>query len=359
MGAYLGMGFAGSGIGMEEQSLLLLSGAVPVSPQVDTAGWNALRRYVLTLAPEKVPVDEARPARYETLELLQARSLSELGSERAVVTGLNWDERAGNFRVGTYNGQTLTWPEAMPSPLPKLTFPVSQQVRYGDMHYVLEVGVFIPNETEYGVLHRYGPDGSHDTLATGLRRTVDLQVADLNGDEQPEFIICEYGNLQGRLTLLINGEKRTLLDVPGTIRTQVRDLNKDGRPDIIVLAAQGNEGVFALYQQANGSFQQRQLIRLPPIYGTSWFELLDYDGDGDQDVVLVNGDNADYSHFLKPYHGLRLYLNDGQNNFTKVAFVPLYGATRVVAHDFDEDGDYDFSVTAFFADREREPAASF
>ncbi|MEL7162684.1 MAG: VCBS repeat-containing protein, partial [Bacteroidota bacterium] len=291
--------------------------------------------------------------------LLRSRSLSGLGDEPAIITGLNWDERAGTFRIGTYGGVTLTWPEKEPAPLATLAFPVSQQVRVGEALYVLEVGEFNPSETDYGILHHYGPEGSHDTLATGLRRAVDLQVADLDGDDRPEFILCEYGNLRGRLTLLTKGEKVSLLDVPGAIRTQVSDLNGDGRPDIVALVAQGDEGVYILYQTENGGFHPQRVLRLPPIYGTSWFELLDYDGDGDQDLVVVNGDNADYSNFLKPYHGLRLYLNDGQNAFTEAAFIPLYGATRVVAHDFDEDGDYDFAVTAYFPDWEREPAAGF
>ncbi|MEL7162243.1 MAG: hypothetical protein AAFN92_15915, partial [Bacteroidota bacterium] len=55
MGVYLGLGFAGTGIGMEEQSQLLLSGTVPTQARVDTATWRAIRQYVLNLAPAAAP----------------------------------------------------------------------------------------------------------------------------------------------------------------------------------------------------------------------------------------------------------------------------------------------------------------
>ena len=70
------------------------------------------------------------------------------------------------------------------------------------------------------------------------------------------------------------------------------------------------------------------MLRFSPVYGTSWFEMIDYDGDGDDDIVTVNGDNADESYVLKPYHGLRIYLNDGNNHFEEKYFYPFYGATR-------------------------------
>jgi len=82
---------------------------------------------------------------------------------------------------------------------------------------------------------------------------------------------------------------------------------------------------------------------------------LDYDGDGDDDIVTVNGDNADKTYVHKPYHGLRIHLNDGNNQFTESYFYPLYGATRFVANDFDQDGDTDFAIISTFPDYENNP----
>lgn len=47
-----------------------------------------------------------------------------------------------------------------------------------------------------------------------------------------------------------------------------------------------------------------------------------------------------------------MYLNDGINHFKEDYFFPLYGATRVLARDFDEDGDMDLVVCAYFPDFE-------
>jgi hypothetical protein len=82
------------------------------------------------------------------------------------------------------------------------------------------------------------------------------------------------------------------------------------------------------------------------------------DHDQDLDIVLANGDNADYSYALKPYHGVRIFTNEGNNQFHQTWFYPIYGATRVLARDFDEDEDIDLLVNAYFADYDDFPEES-
>jgi hypothetical protein len=185
-------------------------------------------------------------------------------------------------------------------------------------------------------------------------------VVDLNNDGSDEMVVSEFGNLIGSLSLLSldeNGEykKSILLGQPGSTRTIAKDMDKDGQLDLIVLTSQGDESITILYQKENLNFSAEKVIRFSPIYGTSWFEMIDYDGDGDDDIVTVNGDNADKTYVHKPYHGLRLYLNDGNNVFTEVFFYPLNGATRFVVNDFDQDGDFDFAVISTFPDYENAP----
>jgi len=92
-----------------------------------------------------------------------------------------------------------------------------------------------------------------------------------------------------------------------------------------VMTAQGYEGISILYQFGNLDFKAEQVIRFSPISGSSWFEVLDYEGDGDQDIITVHGDNGDKTPILKPYHGLRIHLNDGSNHFSEAFFYPFYG----------------------------------
>jgi hypothetical protein len=86
-----------------------------------------------------------------------------------------------------------------------------------------------------------------------------------------------------------------------------------------------------------------------------YFSMHDFNGDGSLDIVYVNGDNFDYSRVLKPYHGVRILENDGNNQFRERFFFPVYGAARAEVADFDKDGDLDILVTSNFADFERHP----
>jgi hypothetical protein len=91
------------------------------------------------------------------------------------------------------------------------------------------------------------------------------------------------------------------------------------------------------------------------VYGSTYFSLHDFNGDGNADIVYVNGDNFDYSRVLKPYHGVRILENDGKNNFHERFFFPIYGAARAEVADFDRDGDLDIVATSNFPDAERNP----
>ena len=77
---------------------------------------------------------------------------------------------------------------------------------------------------------------------------------------------------------------------------------------------------------------------------------MDFNKDGFQDILLTNGDNWDYSAILKPYHGVHIYLNDGQDNFKEAWFYPMYGTSKAVARDFDNDGDLDIAAISFYND---------
>ncbi|MDG1730244.1 MAG: VCBS repeat-containing protein [Algibacter sp.] len=127
-------------------------------------------------------------------------------------------------------------------------------------------------------------------------------------------------------------------------------MNRDGKKDIVALFAQGREGIYVFYQTDNLEFNVEPLVLMPSESGSSWFELLDFNNDGYPDILLANGNNADYSRFLKSYHGIWLFINNGKNEFNEEWFYPINRATRVSVGDFDMDGDIEFVVLSFFSD---------
>ena len=197
-----------------------------------------------------------------------------------------------------------------------------------------------------------------------LRRPVQSIRVDLNGDGKPDELICEFGHLAGALSWYENkGNNQYIRHVlrpwPGAIKAYIIDYNHDGLPDIVALFAQGEEGIFLFTNRGHGQFDQQQILRFPPVYGSSSFELDDFNGDGYPDILYTCGDNADFSQVLKPFHGVYIFLNDGHWNFTQKYFFPINGCYKAMARDFDGDGDLDLAVIAFFADYRNQPEEGF
>ena len=114
--------------------------------------------------------------------------------------------------------------------------------------------------------------------------------------------------------------------------------------------AQSKEELILFTNQGQNKFSEKIIYQFPPVYGVSYFELADFNGDGHPDILLTNGDNWDLSPIKKYYHGIRILMNDGKNNFKIAQFFPFYGASKAVARDFDKDGDLDIAAIAFYDD---------
>jgi hypothetical protein len=228
------------------------------------------------------------------------------------------------------------------------------------------IGRFYPSDAMEGSVVFVPKDMKAAPLAllTQLRRPTDARLADLNQDGREDLVVCAFGNLLGQFAWYENtGNGRfsetALLEYPGATRTELHDFNRDGRQDIIVLCGQAREAIHIFYNQGQGSFTMESVLQEHPAYGLVDFQLTDWDRDGDMDLVTANGDNGDIPAPHKPYHGIRIYLNNGKNNFTESFFYPMEGAYKAVAADFDLDGDMDLAAIAFFPDFNRDPLESF
>ena len=125
------------------------------------------------------------------------------------------------------------------------------------------------------------------------------------------------------------------------------DVNNDGLIDIYIGGASGQPGHLFI-QSKNGSFtpsQQSQLQQDQRSEDTD-AAFFDAEGDGDLDLYVTSGG----TEFIRGHNALkdRLYLNDGDGNFTMVtqAFdvVVAESSSCVAPADFDHDGDIDLFV---------------
>jgi hypothetical protein len=232
------------------------------------------------------------------------------------------------------------------------------------------IGVLNPNNGRFGegifVQSRGNKKYAEATtsLFDSLQRPVQISSADFNGDGQQDYLVCEFGFITGALSWMEgkgSGEfdRHVIKPLPGAIKAYVEDGNKDGAPDIWVLMTQGDEGIFLYTNNGNGSFKEERVLTFPSVYGSSFFELTDFDGDGYKDIIYTCGDNADYSPVLKPYHGVYIFINDKTNHFAQKFFFPINGCYKALARDYDGDGDMDIATISFFADYKNEPEESF
>jgi hypothetical protein len=179
-----------------------------------------------------------------------------------------------------------------------------------------------------------------------------------------DIVVCQFGNILGRLSWFKNlgnnqYDEFVLFDWPGSTYTYLQDMNGDGMTDILALIGQGREGIYLWLNQGDDDFLQVPIIQQPSVWGYSHFELVDFNQDGFPDILATNGDNGDYPSRPKAYHGIRLYLNDGKNQFQEAWFYPLNGAYEALPADFDEDGDLDIAAISFFPDYFQSPEESF
>ncbi len=347
----------------EEKSYMNLNKTYPEQPTIDYKTWWGIHDYIRSLAPYTIPIDTTRKNRNKNLTQFSTITVDIPELTVPVITNIQFDATSNLFNIGNTTGGLYQWSATYTEILTeKFNSAVTSYHHKKNSLYISEVGILNPSEIPKGLISKK-KSGITDTIAKELHRPVFMEIVDLNDDGVDEVLICEFGDLTGQLSLLEQNElgyvKKSLYPKPGAIKLEIADMNQDGKKDIVALFSQGDESIFIFYQKNNLTFSSEQVIRLPPEYGSSWFELIDYDTDGDLDIVMTNGDNADYSIFLKPYHGVRLFLNDGTNVFDQKWFYPTYGATRVLADDYDLDGDIDFAVTAFFNDTKNSPEEGF
>jgi hypothetical protein len=201
-------------------------------------------------------------------------------------------------------------------------------------------------------------------IASELARPVQTVSGDFNKDGLTDWVICGQGNRNGGVYVLKQNTDHTFIqstvsDKAGAAQATIGDFDNDGWQDIMVLFGSGDEGLWLFLNDHKGGFTSKNLLRFPPVYGSSSFQLVDINHDGKPDLIYTSGYNFRDSRILKPYHGLYIFINQGDWKFKQAYFYPINGCTKAIAADFNGDGNLDIATIAFFADMKGNPAESF
>ncbi len=332
-------------------------------PKITLKEWAQLETYILSNAPEYLETIKVPQA--DTLELFKPKTYAVDAENGSMITYLEFKNKENQVFYGDLAGNlgSFDYTEENFTHIYQGKTPVTWYNKKDSVEIFTEVGIIRPSELVKGKLIRRTGE---DTLSINhnFHRPVHTLLEDLNNDGNNEIIVSEFGNESGQLSLLIENEsdqydKKILSNLPGAIRTVIRDMNNDGKKDIVALMTQSNESITVFHQTDELVFEATKVLEFSPVFGTSWFELVDYNGDGLEDIVTVQGDNADISYVHKPYHGMRIYLNNGDNTYSESFFYPMYGATRVLSRDFDQDGDLDFALISTFPNYLEFPERTF
>jgi hypothetical protein len=201
-------------------------------------------------------------------------------------------------------------------------------------------------------------------IADSLPRPVQTVSADFNKDGLPDYVTCGFGRNSGGLYLFTQQKdhhfkKEIIRAIPGSEQLITGDFNNDGYTDVMCLFAQADEGIWMFLNDKKGGFVTKNILHFPPIYGSSSFQLVDFNHDGKPDILYTCGDNSDYSPVLKPYHGVYIFTNQGNWTFKQSFFYHIDGSMKAVAADFDHDGDLDIATISYFPDFKDHPQQGF
>ncbi len=346
---------------------VVASGKVPTSPVISFIDYKIIHSYFLGASPLKAKPQPPKPEVQIGLRHFKVRQ-SNYRYGQPLTTLVKIDEKEHLIFVG--DGQTkklgLVRADGTVAASLEMPNPIVHLLQRPEGYYASMIGSIFPSDRAEGQVVRLqgpgqGAQNSTDVtkvMLTGLRRPVETVVADLNQDGREDLVVATYGNILGRFSWYEQKpdgayEEHILLDRPGAVGVKVHDFDGDGRPDIVVAMAQAQEGISLFLNRGNGKFEEKIITQQHPAWGTSHMELVDFNQDGKPDLLVTNGDNGDtamFSNCLKPYHGVRLYQNDGNGKFHEAWFYPMYGAYRAIARDFDLDGDIDVAAISFFPD---------
>lgn len=342
-----------------------LSDIFPEKPVMSAEDWQKVIDYFVATAPERNAPQQRETQYTPDLELFTAEPLS--SNNVSPIISLIKIIKGGGFFIYDANSSILAKMNSTGTPISfsEIKNPVSWIEDYKSGYLVVSIGSIMPSDIWQGEISYVTQSGNafvrQKLIRDKVERPVQIKLGDLNGDKVEDIVVCGYGHNKGDFYWLdgTTYEKRPIKNISGAISTQLIDFDKDGDLDIFTLFAQGTEQIVYFENNGKGVFKEKVIKEFLPVRGSTSFTVLDFNKDGNLDILYTCGDNADFSVVLKNFHGVYIYLGDGKGAFTQSYFYPMHGAFKAVASDFDKDGDLDIAAISFFADYVNQPYEGF
>ncbi len=195
-------------------------------------------------------------------------------------------------------------------------------------------------------------------VATNQRLTVRQSEAVVPRAPSPQSLTPLFTDITEQVGLPYAHRENEFVDfdreplIPKLLSTEgpmvaVADVNGDGLDDLFIGGAKGQAGKL-LVQRPDGRFVSTNEKLLEQDRGSEDLGAVffDADGDGHPDLYVVSG-GSEFASSRDPALQDRLYLNDGRGRFRKaIGSLPPedVSGSRVVAADYDGDGDVDLFV---------------
>ncbi len=341
------------------------SGLFPSEALISDNEWQAIIDFYDKNSPENLPVEqklslypESNVFEYEVLPWkTSGEGLTYLNFINNIYQiGFNTDKGAAYYaKIHTSGAQQKSY---------QLKYPLVDVESYNGVELLLSMGRMYNIDEPTGSISILR--NSPELLIGTLQRPVDFILDDFDKDGILDILVAEFGKYLGGINIYTNKgqfEKNNLYPKSGAINFVIRDINNDGLKDFYVLVAQEDESIYLFINKGDFKFEKHQLLSLPSYFGTTHFELLDFDKDGDEDIICSSGDNDDFNtaqkSYLKPYHGIRIFENLGNQKFNQVWFHKQEGAYGTACADYDNDGDIDIASIGYYASLKNKSREAF